>query len=74
MKIIISGQEVNEPNERDPPFPNTSAAGKSFDGLSDGPAGSQSFMRIHFFNLALPDPLHPRLPQVSTILMIMERQ
>jgi RNA recognition motif 2 len=54
MKINVSGRSVNETKESDPPFPNASTAGKSFDGLSIGPAGSQSFMRMPFFQPGSP--------------------
>lgn len=54
MKINVSGRSVNETKESDLPFPNASTAGKSFDGLSIGPAGSQSLMRMPFFQPGSP--------------------
>ena len=54
MKINVSGRPVKETRDSDVPFPNTSTAGKSFDGLSIGPAGSQSLMRMPFFQTGSP--------------------
>lgn len=54
MKINVSGRSVKETRDSDIPFPNASTAGKSFDGLSIGPAGSQSLMRMPFFQTVSP--------------------
>lgn len=51
MKINVSGRPVKESKDNDPPFPNTSTAGKSFDGLSISPADS---MRMPYFQIGSP--------------------
>ena len=69
IKINVSGRPVNETKESDLLFPNVSTAGKSFDGLSIGPAGSQSFMRMPFFQ-----PGSPKSPASSLTTQIVPNQ
>ena len=54
MKINVSGRPMKETRDSDVPFPNVSSAAKSFDGIPIGPAGSQSLMRIPFFQTGSP--------------------
>ena len=56
LKINVSGRPVKETKDSEVPFPNASTAGKSFDSLSIGPAGSQSLMRMPFFQSGSPKP------------------
>ena len=67
IKINVSGRPMKETRDSDVPFPNTSTAGKSFDGLSIGPAGSQSLMRMPFFQSGSPksSASSPTSPQIA---------